>query len=68
VGANRTYLVGERGPELFVPGANGRILPNSALAPKVPQWPSRLRIVGIGSDYIETVVDDRVSSALEFAG
>lgn len=25
------YMVGERGPELFVPGASGRIVPNNAL-------------------------------------
>jgi hypothetical protein len=24
------YLVGERGPELFVPGASGQIIPNGA--------------------------------------
>lgn len=28
----RAYLVGERGPELFVPGAGGQIVPNDALA------------------------------------
>ena len=31
VTANRSYLVGERGPELFVPGAQGNIVPNSAM-------------------------------------
>lgn len=29
--AGRTYLVGERGPELFTPGASGGITPNHAL-------------------------------------
>lgn len=28
VSRNRTYLVGEQGPELFVPSGNGRIIPN----------------------------------------
>jgi len=28
VGANRPYMVGERGPELFVPNVSGRIVPN----------------------------------------
>ena len=28
--AGRPYLVGERGPELFVPGGNGAIVPNGA--------------------------------------
>ena len=31
VSGNRPYLVGERGPELFVPGAQGNIVPNSAM-------------------------------------
>ena len=32
VGAGRPYMVGERGPELFVPGAQGNIVPNNAMA------------------------------------
>ena len=28
---NRPYIVGEKGPELFVPGATGNIVPNDAL-------------------------------------
>ena len=31
VGAGRSYIVGERGPELFVPGAQGNIVPNNAM-------------------------------------
>ena len=31
VAAGRSYLVGERGPELFVPGAQGNIVPNNAM-------------------------------------
>lgn len=31
VGAGQPYLVGERGPELFVPGAQGNIVPNNAM-------------------------------------
>ena len=31
VSSNRPYLVGERGPELFVPGAQGNIVPNNAV-------------------------------------
>jgi hypothetical protein len=31
VSAGRSYIVGEQGPELFTPGANGMITPNSAL-------------------------------------
>jgi len=31
VSGNQSYMVGERGPELFVPGRSGTIVPNSAL-------------------------------------
>ena len=31
VSANRPYIVGERGPELFVPGSSGGIVPSNAL-------------------------------------
>ena len=32
VQANRGYLVGERGPEMFVPNASGSIIPNKRIA------------------------------------
>lgn len=31
VGKNRAYMVGERGPELFIPGGSGTIIPNRNL-------------------------------------
>jgi len=31
VGAGKSYLVGERGPELFMPGSSGTIIPNNQL-------------------------------------
>jgi hypothetical protein len=34
VSMGRTYLVGEKGPELFSPGSNGTIIPNKALGGK----------------------------------
>ena len=34
VSMGRTYLVGEKGPELFSPGSNGTIIPNKALSGK----------------------------------
>jgi phage-related minor tail protein len=37
VAADVPYLVGEQGPELFVPSSNGSIAPNSALGPARPQ-------------------------------
>lgn len=35
VASRTSYLVGERGPELFVPGNNGNIIPNNALGPAI---------------------------------
>ena len=32
VGAGRPYMVGERGPELFIPGSSGTVLPNNIAA------------------------------------
>jgi hypothetical protein len=32
VTAGRPYLIGERGPELFMPGAGGSVIPNDALS------------------------------------
>jgi phage-related minor tail protein len=50
------YLVGERGPELFVPAAAGRIVPNNAIGGQIvqhfhvqaglpPQWEAQLGAV-----------------------
>jgi hypothetical protein len=46
VAANRPYLVGERGPELFVPSGSGAISPNGAGQPvhityNIQSWDSR---------------------------
>lgn len=32
VGAGNSYIVGEKGPELFVPGSSGSIIPNGAMS------------------------------------
>ena len=33
--ANRPYIVGERGPELFVPNSSGTVMPNGAMGTSV---------------------------------
>lgn len=39
VAANRAYIVGERGPELFLPKAGGHIVPNAGIAaPRMPNF------------------------------
>ncbi|MBB3972512.1 M15 family metallopeptidase [Hansschlegelia beijingensis] len=35
VAAGKTYLVGEKGPEMFSPSSSGRIIPNKSLAPPI---------------------------------
>jgi len=37
VNATRPYIVGEEGPELFIPGQSGMILPNTALIDAMAQ-------------------------------
>lgn len=34
--AGRPYIVGERGPELFVPSRGGMVIPNHMLPPEAP--------------------------------
>ena len=36
VTSNKAYVVGERGPEMFVPNSNGSIIPNGAMAQAQP--------------------------------
>ncbi|MEO0413208.1 MAG: tail tape measure protein [Pseudomonadota bacterium] len=36
VTANRPYLIGEKGPELFIPGANGQVAANAVPAQSAP--------------------------------
>ena len=50
VSSNTPYLVGERGPELFVPGGNGTIIPNKNMGS------------GSGGNTISVNVDARGSS------
>jgi hypothetical protein len=52
VGAGRTYLVGERGPELFTPGVSGGITSNEAL-----------RGAGGGSPVVNVYLDSRPIAA-----
>lgn len=51
VDSNKPYMVGERGPELFVPGGNGTIIPNG-----------NMRGPGGGGSNISVSVDARGSS------
>lgn len=50
VSSGTPYLVGERGPELFVPRANGTIIPNHALAGGGAVTYSQTNIFNSGTD------------------
>lgn len=71
VSSGRTYLVGERGPELFTTSQSGRIIPNHALAAATTdrgnggRTPVRL-IVEDGRE-LRAYLQENVSAALEFA-
>lgn len=58
VSAGQTYLVGERGPELFTPPTSGHIIPNHALAGAGPREMT-VRIQGEfvqrGGDLVATI-------------
>ena len=56
VSAGKTYQIGERGPELFTPNANGFVTPNG-----MGGGMSNVQIVP--SPYFDVVVDGRIMSA-----
>lgn len=79
VSLNKSYIVGEKGPELFRPGVNGSIIPNNALgsSPNVAvnvinqtgtdataQQQGNIRFDG--DKYIVDVVMKKMNNSLEF--
>lgn len=59
VKAASTYLVGEKGPELFTSGVNGRIIPNDRMGGG--GRPSRIEVVP--SPYFNIVIDGKIVGA-----
>jgi hypothetical protein len=53
VSGGKSYLVGERGPEMFVPGSSGRIVPNHAMAGSSSNYSISV-YVAPGGDQVET--------------
>lgn len=47
VSPNKAFLVGERGPELFVPPSQGNIVPNQALMQQAAQQPVNVQVVNV---------------------
>ena len=64
VSARSAYLVGERGPELFVPGFNGNIIPNNALG-NVPAMGARDAAAGAGGNTYQITVNAGVGDPRE---
>lgn len=46
----RSYLVGENGPELFMPDRTGAVVPNHALQPQQEQQPITVQVVNVQSE------------------
>lgn len=58
--ANRAYMVGERGPELFVPKSNGGIVPNHGLG---GAGGGALRVEVVPSQYFDVRVQHNIAQA-----
>jgi len=63
--AGRTYLVGERGPELFTAPAMGNIIPNAALGGRT--WVINFNAPIYGEEALRQVARDEVGNALRVA-
>lgn len=53
VSGGASYLVGERGPEIFTPGASGNITPNNALGGKSVVINQAFSITGVSADIMQ---------------
>jgi phage-related minor tail protein len=62
ISANTTYMVGERGPELFVPKSNGTVIPNNMLGSMSSNQPS----VTYNGPYIANMSAIDTQSATQF--
>lgn len=68
VDGDTPYIVGEKGPEVFVPDSNGHIIPNHRLQGGGPRAGGARSVLTItnwdeGTGYIEEVADGSVSGA-----
>jgi hypothetical protein len=53
VNGGASYLVGEKGPEIFTPGASGTITPNNAIGGKAVAINQSFNITGVGADIMQ---------------
>lgn len=67
--AGQTYLVGERGPELFTPGASGYVTPNGALGGGDMRinMPINIDARGADADRVMTLVPPMIQQATQRA-
>ena len=54
-----TYMVGERGPELFTPPSNGRIVPNHEMNG------GKVQVLVSANEYFDARVDERAAGVAE---
>ena len=64
VGGGKTYLVGEKGPELFTPGASGQITSNDNLR-KAMDAQSQSHSISLSMNTVINGSDNDVVAALE---
>ena len=64
VTAGKTYMVGERGPELFVPGSSGNIVPNHELGGSMSVSIMEGANVNVRSDADIRAIADQVATQL----
>lgn len=62
VSAGQAYVVGEKGPELFVPGSNGTIVPNTSTPSRAPSMTG-----GAGGTVINVSLPNYLGSPTEVA-
>lgn len=59
VSANRPYLVGERGPEIIVPGKSGMVIPNHQIGQGAGQQAVHVRVSMDQNGNLQAFVDQR---------
>lgn len=65
VSANKQYLVGEKGPELFTPGSSGQIVPNGSMMDKILpaiKDMAKLTPIGMAANAVGSLMGDNSSS------
>lgn len=66
VGSDTAYIVGERGPELFVPNSQGVIIPNHRMSDGSASGEININIIGAaGNEEVASLVSQGIQNALK---